>query len=199
MSVSQPTATQIVAGPSQLYVAPVGTTAPYIAGSAGAWPPTFPAGWLPVGYTEKGVDLVYTPTLNPFTPDEEYSPVYDILKAEKAELNIVLAEATLENYQRAISASTLTDDATNKVRKASVGSLPLTYLTLAFTAPAPVGPGAPDASETPDGTLVIVPKVIAGSPITFAASRQSVRLFNVKWEARKIAGQDLYSVFEFYH
>lgn len=200
MAVTQPTATQIIAGRAALYVSALGTVLPYYAGSPGGWPPVFPAGWQAVGYTEKGVDLIYTPTLNPFTPDEEYSPVYDILKAEKAEVQVIIAEGTLDNYQRAVSASTLTDDATNKVRKTAVGSLPLTYLQLAFTSAAPPGPGvAGGATENPDGTLVVVPKAIAGSAISFDSSRQNVRLFNVKWECRKIAGQDLYDIFEYYH
>src|ERR1700752_1396792 len=98
---SEPTATQIIAGPAVLYTAPLGTKLPTTASPA-TGPPTWPAGWQAAGYTEKGVDLIFTPNIKGFTPDEEAAVVYDILEAEKADISAVLWEATFENYKRAI-------------------------------------------------------------------------------------------------
>lgn len=191
---SEPTATNVIAGPALFYVAPVGTTPPSVTGSPATWPPTFGAGWLPVGYTDKGVDLVYTPTVKPYTPDEETSPIYDILESEKCEVDITLAETTLDNLARAISAATLTYNTGAKVKTLAGGSLPLTYVALAWLGPAPPGP----AGVGVEGRLVVIQKALAQSAIKVSAQRKAVTLFAVKWEARKIAGQDLYDIYDFY-
>lgn len=193
---SEPTATQIIAGPALLYVAPLGTTLPSTASPA-VWPPVWPAGWQAVGYTEKGVDLVFTPTVKPFTPDEEASAVYDILEAEKCDVSAILWEATIENYRNAISAHTNTDD--GKVRSLGVGTLNITYVMVGYQGPAPVSDSMTSPATNPDGRVVILQKAVVTSPISLNMSRRDIQKFAVKWEARKIAGKNLYDLFEFYH
>lgn len=193
---SEPTATQIIAGPATLYVAPLGTTLPATASPA-TWPPTWPAGWQAVGYTEKGVDLVFTPTVKPFTPDEEASAVYDILEAEKCDVSAILWEATIENYRNAISAHTNTDD--GKVRSLGTGTLTLTYVMVGYQGPAPASDSMTSPATTPHGRVIIVQKAIVTSAISLNMSRKDIQKFAVKWEARKIAGQDLYDLFEYYN
>lgn len=189
---SEPTSTNVIAGPAQLYIAPVGSTAPPVTGSS-EWPIVWPGAWIEAGYTDSGIDFTYTPTLKSFTPDEEASPIYDILQAEKFEITATLAEATMANYQSAISASTLATDATNGVTKVSAGSQPLNYIALGVAGPAPFGADATAAK----GRMLIVQKAIAGSAIAYKMTRKDVVKFAVKWEARKIAGQDLYDLYEF--
>jgi hypothetical protein len=193
---SEPTATQIIAGPATLYVAPLGTTLPATASPA-TWPPVWPAGWQAVGYTEKGVDLVFTPTIKPFTPDEEASAVYDILEAEKCDVSTILWEATIENYRNAISAHTSTDD--GKVRSLGTGTLTLTYVMIGYQGPAPVSDSMTSPATTPHGRVVILQKAIVTSAISLNMSRRDIQKFAVKWEARKIAGQDLFDLYEFYN
>jgi hypothetical protein len=193
---AEPTASQIIAGPATVYVAPVGTTPPATASPA-VWPPVWPAGWQAVGYTEKGADVTFTPNVKGFTPDEEAAPVYDILEAEKADVSAILWEATLENYRTAISAQTYSDD--GKVRKVGTGTLTLTYVAVGFQGPAPVSDSMSSPAISPDGRVIIVWKAIVTSAIALNMSRKDIQKFSVKWEARKIAGQDLYNVFEFYH
>lgn len=193
---AEPTATQIIAGPATLYVAPVGTTLPNTSSPA-VWPPTWPAGWVPVGYTEKGVDLIFTPTVKAFTPDEEASAVYDILEAEKVDVSAILWESTIENYNRAISAAVFSDD--GAVRKLAVGGLILRYVAIGYQGPAPVSDSMSSPASTPTGRVVIVQKAIVTSAISLNMSRKDIQKFAVKWEARKIAGQDLYDLYEFYH
>lgn len=191
---SEPTATQITAGIATLYVAPVGTTAPTVTGVPATYPPTFGAAWRAVGYTDKGVDAVYTPTIKPYTPDEEADAVYDILDAEKFEISATLAEATVANYAAAISTASFSNDPTSKVWKVGVGGLTLTYTALAFLAPAPPGP----AGALVTGRLVYIPKAIVMSAISVNVTRKDIQKFAIKWEARKIAGVDLYDTYDFY-
>lgn len=190
---SEPTATQITAGIAQLYLAPVGTTAPLVTGSPASYPPTL-TGWRQIGYTEKGVNSVYTPSIKGFTPDEEADPVYDILESEKFEISATLAEATVANYQAAISTGLLTNDTTSKVWKVGVGGLTLTYTALVILAPAPPGPSGAGV----DGRLVYIPKAIVVSAISLDVTRKDIQKFAIKWEARKIAGADLYDFYDFY-
>lgn len=194
---SEPTATQIIAGPATLYVAALGTTLPAVASPA-TWPPVWPAGWQAVGYTEKGVDLIFTPNVKGFTPDEEASAVYDILEAEKCDISAILWESTIENYRTAISAHTSTDD--GKVRSLGTGTLTLTYTMIGYQGPAPVSDSMSSPATThPDGRVVILQKAIVTSAISLSMTRKDIQKFAVKWEARKIAGQDLYDLYEFYH
>lgn len=190
---SEPTATQITAGIAQLYLAAVGTTAPTVTGSPATYPPTL-TGWRLVGYTEKGVDSVYTPSIKPFTPDEEADAVYDILDSEKFEVSATLAEATVANYAAAISTSTLTNDTTSKVWTVGVGGLTLAYTALVILAPAPPGPSGAGVS----GRMLYIPKAIVSSAISVNVTRRDIQKFAIKWEARKIAGTDLYDLYDFY-
>lgn len=192
----EPTATQIIAGPATMYVAPVGSTLPATSSPA-TWPPTWPAAWKQVGYTEKGVDLIYTPTVKGFTPDEEATEVYDILEKQKAEISTILWESTIENYNNVISAGVFTDD--GAVRKLAVGGLVLRYLMVGFQGPAPVSDSMSSPASTPTGRVIIMQKAIVTSAISINMSRQDIQKFTVKFDARKIAGQDLYDLFEFYH
>jgi hypothetical protein len=192
-----PTANNIIAGPAAFFTAPLGTALPPLTG-ASEWPIVFPSGWTEAGYTDTGVDSTYSPTLKSYTPDEEASPVYDILQAEKFEMSVTLAEATMDNYALAVSLSTLTKDTVNGVNTVSVGftgQAAMNYLMVAFTGPAPLGPGG--SASPAKGRLLIVQKAVAGSPIAYKATRKDVVKYAVKFEARKIAGQSLYDFTEF--
>ncbi len=90
---SEPDVTQIVAGSGVFYVAPLGTTLPTVAGH-GEYPIVWPAGWAATGYTDDGIDAVYTPSLKEISVDEEASPVIDVLSTEKFHLALKMAEAT---------------------------------------------------------------------------------------------------------
>ncbi len=192
----EPTVTQLIAGPAAFYVAAVGTTLPATSSPA-TWPPVWPAGWQAVGYTEKGVDLIYTPTIKGFTPDEEATEVYDVLEKQKAEISTVMWEATIENYNNFVSAGVFSDD--GAVRKLAVGGLVLRYSAVGFQGPAPIADSMSSPASVPTGRLVIMQKAIVTSAVSLNMSRQDIQKFTVKFDARKIAGQDLYDLFEFYH
>lgn len=86
------TATNLIMGVGELYVAPFGETEP-------ATLSVTPAGnWVDVGYTSGGVTLLYTPTYQELVVDQ----IVDILarRITKREFNIraSLSEATLQNF-----------------------------------------------------------------------------------------------------
>ena len=194
---SEPTATRVIAGSALLKVAPLGSTLPTVTGTPAAWPPSWDVAWKDVGYTDKGVDLVYTPTVKAYTPDEETSPIYDILNAEKVEISAVLAEATLTNLKNAISASTLTNDNTSKVNKLSVGSQALNYIMVGIQGPTPADTGEGTA-EVGSGLIIVAQKALQTAAVTWSATKKDIRKYAVKFELRKIAGIDLFDIWEFY-
>lgn len=195
---SEPNVNQVIAGPAQLYSAPVGTAIPTaVSTSPATWPPVWAAPWQRLGYTEKGVDLVFTPSIKGFTPDEEAFPIYDIFESAKCDVSAILWEATLENYNRALSASTFTDDGISK-RTVATGTTTLTYISIAFQGPAPATDTMSSPATTPLGRVLIVYKAIVTSAISLAMTRKDLQKFSCKWEARKIQGQDLYDLYEIY-
>lgn len=95
--------TQVIVGPARILIAPKGSALP----PTNATPIAWDVAWKEVGYTDKGVDLAYAPTVKDIMVDELLSPVQKILTAEKADISAVLSQATLANLKNAISAATL--------------------------------------------------------------------------------------------
>ena len=63
----EPYTAGILSGPGLIYIAPLGSALP-----APTWPIVWPPGWFRVGYTDAGIDCVYTPTIGEFYVDEEF-------------------------------------------------------------------------------------------------------------------------------
>ena len=85
------------------------------------------------------------------------------------------------------------------MRTVGTGTLSLSYVAIGFQGPAPVSDSMSSPAIAPYGRVVIVQKAIVTSAISLNMSRKDIQKFSVKWEARKIAGQDLYDLYEFYH
>lgn len=186
---AEPDVTQILSGPGVLYVAPLGSTLPVV-DATGEYPVVWPVAWRAVGYTDSGIDIVYTPSLKTINVDEEASPVGDILTTEKFEIKATLAEATLENLQQAISASTYTDDSAAHsallLKGGQTGStFPLTYVMVGAQGP---GPG------TNKARVVLVQKAIPMGAISLKMTRKDNVKFAVTFEARRVNGQPLYEI-----
>jgi hypothetical protein len=173
---SQPDVSQIIAGPGLIYIAPVGTTQPTL-----TWPLVWPAGWFPVGYTDAGIDLTYTPTIKEEYVDEEAAPVLDILEKEKFVIQAHLAEVSLTNLNAAISASTYNPS------NASGPSLTFGSQALNYVAVGVVGPAVGGYS----GRIVLCQKAITTVGVAIKITRKSKQVFPVSFDARKISGQVL--------
>jgi len=92
--------TNILVGAVNVYVAPVGTAPPDEDDNPLVW-----TGWTNVGYTDGGVELEYSPDYSDHFVDQETGPVKTTLTQESATLRAPMAEATLQNLNRVISAS----------------------------------------------------------------------------------------------
>lgn len=90
----------ILIGAVTVRVAPTGTAEPNYNQNPLVW-----TGWTDVGWTDGGVELEYTPEFTDVFVDQELPPVLTELTAEQAVVRVPLAEATLQNLNKAISAS----------------------------------------------------------------------------------------------
>jgi hypothetical protein len=171
----QPDQSQIVAGPGLIYLAPVGSTLPTL-----TLPLVWPAAWYAVGYTDAGIDAIYTPTIKELYVDEATAPVGDILEKEKFVVQAHLAEVNLMNLQAAISASTLG----SAPLQITAGSQALQYIAVGIQGPAPNG----------NTRVILVQKAITTVAVSMKITRKDKVVFPVSWDARQISGQNLFSI-----
>ncbi len=173
---AQPDVTQILSGPGLIYIAPLGSTLPTLTA-----PLVWPAGWFAVGYTDAGVDVIYTPTIKEIYVDEEAAVVGDILEKEKFVIQAHLAEVSLPNLNAAISASTYVA-ATPQV---TFGSQALNYIMVGVVGPAP---------DTYTNRVILVQKAITTVAVSMKITRKDKQVIPVSWDARKLSGQVLGSI-----
>jgi hypothetical protein len=173
---AQPDVSQILVGPGLIMIAPLGSTLPTL-----TYPLVWPAGWFAVGYTDAGVDLIYTPTIKEIYVDEQAAPVGDILEKEKFVVQAHLAEISLPNLNAAISASTYTAATPQLV----AGSLPLVYIMVGVVGPAP---------DTYNNRVVLMSKAITTVAVSMKITRKDKQVVPVSWDARQLAGQNLFSI-----
>lgn len=171
---TQPDVSQIIAGPGLIYISPVGTALP----SLSAVPVLFPNPWFAVGYTDAGIDFIYTPTIKEEYVDEQAAVVLDILEKEKAVVQAHLAELDLENLSLGISACTYA------FPTMSAGSLPLNYISVAVVGPAPNG----------NSRVIYLPKAITTVAVSLKITRKAKQVIPVSWDARQLSGQVLFSI-----
>ncbi len=168
----------ILVGPGELYLAPVGTTPPDENDDILVW-----AGWTNMGYTDGGVEVEYTPEIADHFVDQETGPVKSTLTSEQFIVRAPLAEVTLGNLNKAISASTFsTEAAASGVTGKdilTVGTGPLTEWALGFEADSP--------ESAADGTqgfrLLVVWRVLSVSAIGQAYRKGEKTLFNAEFRA----------------
>ena len=172
----QPDVSQILSGPGLIYIAPLGSTLPTL-----TYPLVWPAGWFQVGYTDAGVDVIYTPTIKEIYVDEEAAVVGDILEKEKFVVQAHLAELSLTNMSAAISASTYVP-ATPQI---TFGSQALQYIMLGVVGPAP---------DTYNNRVILCQKAITTVAVSMKITRKDKQVLPVSWDARKLSGQVLGSI-----
>lgn len=118
---TEPNAANVIFGSAPIYIAPKATAPPSLTAqpTQSSW---LTAGFSLVGYTNDGVEHVYTPTYKDVTVDEEMAAINQILTAEKLEIKVKLAESSLENMSKAINASIFTNPGTG-IKTLTFGSL----------------------------------------------------------------------------
>ena len=171
--------TNVIAGAGQLYVAPYGTALPTYTSTIPNNAAFIAASWVQSGYTDDGVDFIYTPQYKDITVDEEMSAIDKLLIGEKLEVQIKMAETTLQNLNKAIGGSTLTLTTKSVLTAGSIAPANVPFLALAF-----VGP-SPDGSQR----LIWVNKVKAVAAVSFKYQRKDKMIYNVKWDALSDSAQ----------
>jgi len=183
--------TNVIAGFGTMYLAPSGTSEPSVA--------SYPVSWTSFtspGYTDDGVEFVYTPTFKDITVDEEMAVVQKLLIGEKLEINVKLAETTLVNLLKAIAGASLVEvgDGTSKLYLGSPAQSSVQTWVLGFDGPAPLANGK-------QNRIILVHKVIATAAVTFKYQRKDKIIYNVKFEAladsTQPAGQRLAKIVDF--
>lgn len=181
----------IVVGPGELFLAAVGTTPPNEDDNILNW-----AGWTNVGFTDGGIELEYTPEVADHFVDQELGPVKSTLTSEQFIVRAPLAESTLQNLNKAISASKLTTVAPASGVTGKdilvVGSGPITEFALGFEADSPEA----QADGTQGWRLLIVWRVLSVSAIGKAYRKGEKTMipaeFRAQVESSKPKGERLF-------
>ena len=169
----------ILVGPGELYLAPVGTTPPDEDDDILVW-----TGWTNMGYSDGGIELEYTPEIADHFVDQETGPVKSTLTSEQFLVRAPLAEVTLGNLNKAISASTFsTVPAASGVTGKdilTVGTGPRPEWALGFEADSPES----QADGTQGWRLLIVWRVLSVAAIGQAYQKAEKTLFNSEFRAQ---------------
>jgi hypothetical protein len=169
----------VIAGSGALYLAPSGTALPTLVTmpTDSTWTA---AGFVGSGYTDDGVQIVYTPQVKDITVDEEMSPVQILLIGEKLEVSVAFAEVTLNNLLRAIAGSSLVEG--SGISTLYLGS-PLQanvqQYVAGFMGPAP----GLEASAGVTGRVMAIYRLVATAAITQHWQRKDKLVFKAKFTA----------------
>jgi hypothetical protein len=187
----------VIAGAGALYLAPSGTPLPSLATmpTDSTWTA---AGFVGSGYTDDGVQFVYTPQVKDIEVDEELSPVQVLLVGEKLEISLKFAEVTLNNLLRSIAGSSLVEaSGITTLYLGSPQQSNVQHWVLGFMGPAPGN--EPGALNT--GRVIAVYRVVAVAAVTEHYQRKDKRVFNVKFQAladsTQQAGQKLAQIIDY--
>lgn len=90
--------------PGKLYIAPLGTTEP--ATAIAAWP----AGWVPLGYTDEGSTLSYEINTDNVEVAEELDVLARVTTGRNASVEFALAEVTYRNLTLAFNGGVIAGD-----------------------------------------------------------------------------------------
>jgi len=118
----------ITVGPSQLFLAPAGTTEPTLTGVAADF-----HAFTELGLTQDGIEWDYTPTWKDIMVDELMGPAKKILVSHKLVVSCKLAESTLQNLAYAIPGATFSGSTL------TIGSIDAPEFVLGWIGPAADG------------------------------------------------------------
>lgn len=90
--------THVLAGPGDVYVAPIGTTEPASATAV------LDAAWRNVGYTDGGVQFGYELTNEAIEVDQEFDPIKYMTTGRRSSIGFNMAEINRKNLALALNA-----------------------------------------------------------------------------------------------
>ena len=97
---------QIIAGPADVFVAPVATAFPAINVASSTTSP--PAGWTALGRTQGGVSVKYSQTVDQISADPETAPIKAVRSSEGLDITFALIELTLATIAYFMNQQTVT-------------------------------------------------------------------------------------------
>lgn len=181
-------AANVIHGSGILRVAPKGSSLPDLTDLNAEGKLNWPGAFDEVGYTDDGVEFVYTPTFKDIKVDEEPSPIDQLLDGEKLEVKVKLAEATLENLNRAIAGSSLESDSEgDTLHVGSADPEDIQEVILGFEGPAPAD------NQT---RVIIAYRAKVTSSVSFKYQRSDKVMYDVTFtclaDSSQPAGQRLF-------
>lgn len=99
------TSTNVIVGPAQVWIAPVGSSEPVVAPTTGLYTPTTP--WVQVGFTEEGVSLNLDRKTNKIMVEEQSTPVVITTDTTDFTVEFSFAEDTVANMSQAYGGGTV--------------------------------------------------------------------------------------------
>lgn len=85
---------QIIAGPADVFWAPVSTAFPAINVASSTTSP--PAGWTALGHTQGGVTVKHSQTVEQITADQNTGPIKAVRSAEGCDITFTMIDLTIE-------------------------------------------------------------------------------------------------------
>ena len=93
----------VLSDPGYLWIAPIGTTEPVTAVTAGKFSDALPAAWVPLGATTDGSTFSYSTSVEAVRVAEFFDPIKYSTTTRDGKIAFNLANYTLSNWKRALN------------------------------------------------------------------------------------------------
>lgn len=154
---------EVVAGPAHVFVAPADTAEP----QPDAQPGATPTGYTDLGFTDGGVTVQHSQTINEIRVDQTVYPVKAIRTELSVMVSFTMVELTLENYIIAVNGVPGTDVPSTQATYNQIDLNPgvaVKTMALVVRGPSPYG-GAGDTEETDWSMQYWLPRAyMSGNP-----------------------------------
>ena len=189
-----PDATNVLVGAGVFYTSPVATAKPDEDADLLVW-----TSWEDVGYTDGGVEMEYTPVFFDAVVDQTLPPVRTALTGEQLLVRVPMAEATLKNLSKAISASTFSTEAAGGGKTGKdileFGNGTPTPVQLGFEGESPESQASKDAGSDIGWRVAIFWKALSVGALAHAYRKAEKVIFPVEFRCLaddgKAAGKQL--------
>lgn len=181
---------EIIASPADVWIAAAGTAFPTVDATPAA-------GWISLGYTDGGISVSHSQSIESLMVDQLATPVKTIRTEEGLTIDFSLAQLTLERYALAINNATVTTTAATVGPPATVatksiqlqrgvtvathsmlirGPSPYGNFNMQYEVPIVYQAGEPSVSYTRDGMATLETSWVSLADTTKATGQQFGRL-----------------------
>jgi hypothetical protein len=147
---TSPNTGNVTTGPGTLYYAPLGTVEPVTRVA------TWPAGWVPVGYTAEGHSFSSSLSIDDVEVAELLDPVRRVTTKRDTKVAFAMAEITLAHLKLLLNGGTTAPDSATFADGTTTSASPnLGSLTAAFSSAVDVGKTVTGVAGIPAGTTIL--------------------------------------------